>query len=513
MDLPSVSIFAEPRRILDLDETVEGLVTVFPELDMRDLRNRLDSKSGFTWIKRVASPGQKAQVLTLGLPGIGFRDETRRIYTSGSTGAHVLGAVNIDNFGIAGIEKWIDTQGLNDLKESGMQFGRGDLDPVALSIDLRVQHAVTDELRKAVAKFDAIAAAGLVLDVTNGEVVALVSLPDFDPNLPADALKPDRINRINVGTYEMGSTFKAMTTAMALDSGVFNISSVLDASQPLRFGRMAIRDYRGQNRPLNIPEAFVHSSNIAMGRMALGVGAEKHQAFLKSLGQLDRLTTELPESARPIVPNRWAEITTATAAFGHGVAVTPLQAATGIAALVNGGNLIRPTFIKGSPVEERILGRNLVSTRTGEALRFLMRLNAEIGSAKKAETPRYFIGGKTGTSEKVINGRYSSDRVLTAFMGIAPADRPKYLYLTILDEPKGLPETFGFRTSGWNAVPVTGDIMRRTLTMLSPPYDQPPANPFPQMLAVGAWGAERFVSPTDVDDRPVNAVSAPGSLD
>lgn len=512
MDLPSVSIFAEPRRILDLDETVEGLVAVFPELDMRELRSRLDSKSGFTWIKRVASPAQKAQVLALGLPGIGFRDETRRIYTSGSTGAHVLGSVNVDNFGIAGIEKWVDTQGLNDLKESGLQFGRGDLDPVVISIDLRVQHAITDELRKAVAKFDAIAAAGLVLDVTNGEVVALVSLPDFDPNFPADALKSDRINRINVGTYEMGSTFKAMTTAMALDSGVYNISSVLDASQPLRFGRMAIRDYRGQNRPLNIPEAFVHSSNIAMGRMALGVGAEKHQAFLKSLGQLDRLTTELPESARPIVPSRWAEITTATAAFGHGVAVTPLQAATGIAALVNGGDLIRPTFIKGAPVDERILGRNRVSTRTGEALRFLMRLNAEIGSAKKAEVPGYFIGGKTGTSEKVVDGRYSSDKVLTAFMGIAPADRPKYLFLTILDEPKALPETYGFRTSGWNAVPVTGDIMRRTLPMLIAPYAEPPANPFPSIVASGAWGSERFAPPL-LPDLSISTASVPLSTE
>lgn len=227
--------------------------------------------------------------------------------------------------------------------------------------------------------------------------------------------------------------------------------------------------------------------------MALGVGTAKHQQFLKALGQFDRLTTELPESARPIVPGRWGEITTATAAFGHGVAVTPLQAATGIAALVNGGNLIRPTFIKGSPVDERILGRNLVSSQTGEALRFLMRLNAEIGSAKKAETPGYFIGGKTGTSEKVIDGRYSSDKVLTAFMGIAPADRPRYLFLTVLDQPKALPETYGFRTSGWNAVPATGDIMRRTLPMLLAPYQEQPANPFPTMVSLGAWGSERFL--------------------
>ncbi len=513
MDLPSVSVFAEPRRIIDLDEVVEGLVRVFPELDMLELRRRLDSDAAFAWIKRVATPAQKDQLLALGLPGIGFRDETRRIYPNGSTAAHLLGTVNVDNFGIAGIEKWIDAQGLNDLKKAGLQFDRNDLDPVTLSIDLRVQFAVTDELRKAVSRFDAIAGAGLVLDVRNGEIIALASLPDFDPNTPVDALKPDRINRINVGTYEMGSTFKAMTTAMALDSGVYSIHSILDASQPLRFGRMTIRDYRGQNRPLNVPEAFIYSSNIAMARMAMGVGTEKHQAFFRALGQFDRLTTELPESAQPILPSRWAEITTATAAFGHGVAVTPLQAAMGIAALTNGGELIRPTLIKGSAVAPRILRRQVVSPQTGEALRFLMRLNAEIGSAKKADVDGYFIGGKTGTSEKVINGSYSSDRVLTAFMGIAPSDNPRYLYLTILDEPKPLPETFGFRTSGWNAVPVTGDIMRRTLPMLIAPSASRPENPFPRMIDARAWGSERFAPPSyvTVPSMPIFLNSTPSA--
>ncbi len=510
MDLPSLSVFAEPRRMLDVEDAVAGLTGVFPELDPTDLQKRLNSNSAFTWIKRVATPAQKNQVLALGIPGVGFRDETRRIYTNGAVGAHVLGAVNVDNFGIAGVERWIDGQGLNDLKESGMQFSRDDLDPVTLSLDLRVQHAITDELGKAVKRFDAIAAAGLVLDVRNGEVIALVSLPDFDPNNPVDALRSDRINRINVGTYEMGSTFKAMTTAMALDSGMFNLASVLDASEPLRFGRMTIRDYRGQNRPLNVPEAFIHSSNIAMGRMALGVGTERHQAFLRSLDQFDRLVTELPENALPIVPRRWGEVTTATASFGHGIAVAPLQAAMGIAALINGGTLIRPTFIKGTPIDGRVLGRQVVTPQTGESLRFLMRLNAEVGSATKAEVAGYFIGGKTGTSEKVVNGRYSSDRVLTAFMGVVPADAPKYLYLTILDEPKGLPETFGFRTSGWNAVPVTGEILKRTLPMLIPPYQKPPATPFPWVVANGAWGSERFTEiPQNELSAAVRPVSAP----
>ena len=495
MDIASSSVFAEPRRIIDVDEAAEGLASVFPDLDMIDIHKRLASGSGFTWIKRGITPVEKDRVWALGIPGVGIRDETRRLYPNGPSAAHVLGAVNIDNTGIAGIERWVDEQGLQNLRSAGLNLTRRNLEPIALSLDLRIQYALSDELRKAVTRFDAIAGAGLVMDVTNGEVLALVSLPDFDPNIPADALKPDRINRISVGTYEMGSTFKAMTTAMALDSGVFNIHSVLDARKPLRFGRFSINDYRGQGRPLFVPEAFIYSSNIAMARMAIGVGVEKHKAFLRQLGQFDRLVTELPENAQPLVPPNWGELSTATIAFGHGMAVTPLQASMAIGAIVNGGLLIRPTFIKSTPLEGRILATDVVTPETGESVRFLMRLNAEVGSAKKADVAGYFIGGKTGTSEKVVNGRYSGDKVLTAFMGIVPADKPRYLFLTILDEPKGLPETSGFRTSGWNAVPVTGTIMARVLPFLPiVPQKERPANPFPTITRIAAWGSERFQS-------------------
>ncbi|MBN9271988.1 MAG: hypothetical protein J0J15_17420, partial [Mesorhizobium sp.] len=227
--------------------------------------------------------------------------------------------------------------------------------------------------------------------------------------------------------------------------------------------------------------------------------------------QFDRLPTELPENARPLIPGNWRELTTATVAFGHGIAVTPLQASMAVAAIVNGGNLIRPTFVKGTPLEPRILATNVVTPQTGEALRFLMRLNAEVGSAKKADVAGYFVGGKTGTSEKVVNGRYSGERVLTAFMGIVPADKPRYLFLTILDEPKALPETSGFRTSGWNAVPVTGDIMKRTLPLLPiTPSQERPSNPFPEMVRIGAWGSERFLPVSPEPDRTgVQNVAAP----
>lgn len=493
MDIPVASIYAEPRRLVDINEAVEGLTSVFPDLSPAELYRRFDTDRGFVWVKRKIPLATKNQVWNLGIPSVGFREETQRLYPNGDLASHVLGAVNTDNIGIAGIEKWIDGQGLQILRDTGLKFDANALHPIELSMDLRAQFILKDELRKAMDKFSAIAAAGLILDVTNGEVVALVSLPDFNPNIPSDALRSDRINRISVGTFEMGSTFKALTTAMALDSGAFNLNSVIDASQPLRLGRSTISDFRGQKRPLTLPEAFIHSSNIAMGRMALTVGKQAQQNFLKKMGQFDRLTTELPESAVPILPPRWGDINTVTVAFGHGMAVTPLQASMAIASLINGGRLIQPTFIKGTPVEDRILANNVITAKTGETLRFLMRLNAEIGSARGGNVAGFYIGGKTGTAEKVVGGRYSKERVLTSFMSVTPIDNPKYLFLTILDEPKGLPETYGFRTSGWNAVPVTGSIMARALPVLGvSPRWSPPERPFPVALSAGAWGAHRF---------------------
>jgi cell division protein FtsI (penicillin-binding protein 3) len=491
MDIRSTSVFAEPRNIIDPNEASELISAVLPDLDARQLRERLSTKRGFDWVKREVSPKEYQEIFRLGIPGIGFLPENKRVYPNGVAAAHVLGFVNLDNEGIAGIEKYLDGQGLRDLNGAGFATQSADLRPVDLSIDLRVQHAFRDELAQALTKYKAKAAAGLVLDVTNGEVIALVSLPDFDPNDPVDALQPDRINRMNVGVYEMGSTFKALTTAMALDSGRFSINSQIDARQALRYGRFSIRDYRGQNRVLTVPESFIHSSNIAMGRMALALGPAAHQEFLRKMGQFDRLRTELPESAVPLLPARWGDINTATISFGHGIAVAPLQAAMAVAALVNGGTLIRPTFMKDAEMEPRILARNVIKPETGEALRYVMRLNAEKGSAAKASVDGYFVGGKTGSAEKVVNGRYAEGKLMTSFMGIAPIDRPRYLFLTILDEPQGLPETYGFATSGWNAVPVTGAVMSRVLPLMGvPPQFDPPTQPFPTMVRLGAWGAQ-----------------------
>ena len=492
IDLPISSVFAEPRHIIDVDEAVEKLTGVLNDLDPKELYTQLSSNAGFVWIKRRITPAERQAIFEQGIPSVGFRTETVRLYPNGASAAHLIGTVDLDNRGTAGIERWIDQEGHSDLRSSGLNFERDDLEPVTLSIDNRIQHAVKDELSKAIGKFDAIAASGLVLDVKTGEVVSLVSLPDFDLNHPADSLKPDRINRINVGVYEMGSTFKALNTAMALDSGLFDIHSVLNASHPLQFGQFRIHDFHAENRPLTVPEAFIHSSNIAMAKMAMEVGIDGQREFLKRFGQLDRLTTELPESASPILPADWQMLNTATIAFGHGLAVTPLQASMAVAALVNGGTLIRPTFIKDAALKDRVMATDLVSDRTGEAIRYVMRLNAEMGSARKADVAGYFIGGKTGTAEKVENGRYAKDKVLTSFMGIVPADDPKYLILVMLDEPKALKETYGYRTSGWNAVPVAGNLIERIVPMLgiAPSWNR--TGSFPQMINARAFGWERF---------------------
>jgi cell division protein FtsI (penicillin-binding protein 3) len=490
-DVKTVSVFAEPRNIVDKDEATELLTAVLPDLNARELREKLGTKKGFVWVTREITPRQQAEVHRLGISGVGFLPENKRVYPNAHAAAHVLGFANIDNVGIAGIEKYIDGQGLQDLNGAGFAVNAADLEPIELSIDLRVQHIMRDELEKAMAKFRAVAAAGVIMDVNTGEIVSLVSLPDFDPNNPVDALEKDRVNRINVGVFEMGSTFKALTTAMALDSAKFSINSSLDARAGLRYGRFTIGDYHPQRRILTVPEVFIHSSNIGTARMALGIGVEGHKAFLRKMGQLERVRTELPESAEPIVPPRWGELNTVTIAFGHGLAVAPIQALMAVGALVNGGTLMKPTFLKRGEAEAKATGTQVIKPETSEAMRYVMRLNASnpSGSASAAAIAGYFVGGKTGTAEKVINGRYAKNKNLTTFTAVMPADKPKYVFLTILDEPKATPETYGFSTAGWNAGPVTGNIIERAAPLLGiPPRFEPPQQPFPLMARLGAWG-------------------------
>ena len=492
-DLKSYSVYVEPRRLIDKDEAVELLTAVLPELNARDLRNKFSTKHGAVMIKRRVSQQVKDEIFRLGLPGIEFPTESQRYYPNGVAAAHILGTTDVDNKGISGIEKYIDGQGLSDLANAGLAAQPTDLTPVKLSIDIRVQHALGDELSKGMEKYKAKAVGGMVIDVTTGEVIALVSLPDFDPNNPADALNPDKINRVVVGTYEMGSTYKALTLAMAMDSGKATINSQFDARTNLRYGKFEITDFHATHRILTIPEVFIHSSNIGTAKAALAVGLEGHKAFLKKMGQLDRLRTELPESAEPQKPIHWGELETVTIAYGHGLAVAPLQAVMAVCALVNGGNMMPPTFMPRSQEQADAISTRVIKPETSEAMRYLMRLNAanKLGTAGKADIDGYFVGGKTGTANKNFHGHYDTTKVFTTFMAVAPADKPKYLFMTIMDEPQAVQGTFGYQTAGWNAGPVTGAVIERVAPFLDMPkrFD-PPAAPFPTMVKMGAWGTK-----------------------
>ena len=463
-DITMASLYAEPRNIIDPDEASELISSVLPDLDAGAMRKRLTGDAGFVWLKREITPLQKEQIHALGIPGVGFLTESRRFYPGGSTAAHIVGLVDIDNKGIAGFEKTVDDRGLADLHAAG--FARGEeLEPIRLTIDLRVQHILHDELTRAMDRYRAIGATGVILEVRTGEVLAMVSLPDYDPNNPSNALEPDRLNRMVAGVYELGSVFKTFTFAMALDAGVVTLADTIDATRPIRVGRFTINDFHAKKRVLTVPEVFIYSSNIGAARMALMVGPDGQRAFLEKLGMLDRVVTDLPETARPIVPKQWSEITAMTVAFGHGLAVAPLQIAVADAALVNGGKLVPPTFVPRTKDETERLTRQVISSETSAQLRYLLRLNVEKGSGRRAAVPGYVVGGKTGTAEKVEDGRYSSTKRLNSFLAAFPMDDPRYVVLVVLDEPKAASEGGG-TTAGINAAPTVGAVIRRSAALL-----------------------------------------------
>lgn len=471
-DLSTVSLYAEPRRIIDADEAVEKLATVIPNLDWSDTYRKLQSDSAFQWLRRQLTPRQQSDILALGIPGIGFRPEKRRFYPGGSTASHILGHVNIDNQGLAGMERYIDQQGFADLRAAGLTSDTP-LEAVRLSIDIRVQHIVREIVARAMEDYQAEAAGAVILDVETGEVLAMASVPDYDSNEPSRTLPDGTIdkdyekgwfNRISNATFEMGSTFKSFTLAMGLDAGKITLNSVVDASRPIRMGGFTIRDFKGKNRPLSIPEVFQYSSNIGTAAVADKVGIEGHQQFLTKLGLLSKMETELPGVATPTQPRTWKKINAVTISFGHGVATTPLQTAVAAAALMNGGNLISPTFLPRSREDVKLVSRKVIKDTTSADMRFLYNWNGRKGSGRHAQVEGFNVGGKTGTADKVINGRYAKDINFNAFVAAFPMDKPKYIALSIIDAPKTGKN--GGRTAASTAAPMIKEIIARTAALL-----------------------------------------------
>ncbi|MEP3046280.1 MAG: penicillin-binding protein 2 [Roseibium sp.] len=463
-DIKTSSLYADARDILDVDDAVEGLLSVLPDLDRGLVRRRLESGAAFVWLKREITPDQAKSIHKLGLPGLGFLSENQRFYPGGATAGHIVGAVNIDNQGLSGIEKFIDDEWLGDLQAVGFTTNRA-MEPVQLSVDLRVQHVVRDELVKAMERYQAIAAAGVVLDAKTGEVVAMSSLPDYDPNDRAQALESDRLNRTTGGVYEMGSVFKAFTTAMALDSGAVSINDSFDATRPIRAAGKTIKDFHGKNRILSVPEIFIYSSNIGTAKMMLATGVARQREFLERLHLTKRLDTELPENAAPLLPPKWNELAAMTISFGHGISVTPMQTAVAAAAVVNGGTLLPPTFQPRSPDAVKSLGKKVLSPKVSGMMRDLFRLNVLSGSGRRADVPGYAVGGKTGTAEKIENGVYVSNKRRNTFLSAFPMDDPRYVVLVVVDEPQPEREGIG-ATAGLNAAPTTAAIIRRAAPML-----------------------------------------------
>ena len=465
-DIAVASLYADPRKILDVEEAVESITATVPDIDAKTLRTKLTQPGrAFIWLKRQVSPEERDAVYNLGIPGVGYVNERRRVYPLGRLAAHTVGYVDLDSKGIAGIEKFLDDQGAlytASLAEPETQTAS----PAQISTDTRVQFALADELERAVTKFRAIAAGGIVLDITTGEIVALVSLPDFNPNQEDKKFRKEQANMMTSGVFELGSVIKAITFAMAFDYGVTNLNGKYDARFPLVIGNASISDYHAQRRVLTVPEIFTNSSNIGTAKMALDVGMEGHQEFLRRVGLFDRLTTEVPESAKPLLPKHWSKLATATAAFGHGFAVQPLQGISVIGGLLNDGVMAAPTFLKRDVAEANVLAKRIVKPETSEKMRYLFRLNVTEGTASKADVIGYRVGGKTGTAEKVVNGRYAKDKLLNSFIGAFPMDNPRYAIIVMLDEPKATPETYGFATSGWNAVPTAGKIIERIAPLL-----------------------------------------------
>ncbi|MBN8531224.1 MAG: penicillin-binding protein 2 [Alphaproteobacteria bacterium] len=485
-DLSTASLYVKPKEIRDQREDAANLARVLPGLGVKELTKKLSEKRGFVWIKRNLTPKEQYEVNALGIPGLYFQVEQRRVYPYKELFSHVVGYVGVDNKGLSGAEKSLEPM----LEKQAS--------PLALSLDMRVQHVLRDEISRAMKEFNAIGGSGLVMDATNGEIVGMVSLPDFDPHFPTADAKT-RFNRNSLGVYEMGSTFKAFTTAMALDSGKANIFSGYDATRPLEYANFKIHDSHPENRWLTVAEIFKHSSNIGTARMALQQGTEKQKEFLRKLGLMEPVDIELPEKASPLYPAEWKELSTITISFGHGMSVSPLHVVRGVSAMVNGGVLLPLTLVKGANGEVG-KGDRVISEKTSDMMRRLFRLVVEDGTGSKAKAVGYVVGGKTGTAEKVGAGGYNRKALMSSFVCAFPMHAPRYVMLVMLDEPKGNASTYGYATGGWTAAPTASRVIGRIAPMLGvKPVDEndPQLTKLLELPASQAVPSEKVAAKTD----------------
>ncbi|MFT9423921.1 cell division protein FtsI [Acetobacter syzygii] len=501
LSLPVAQVYANPQELIDPQDVAHKLKSVLHDLNEQETAQRLARHKQFVYIARNITPQQELAINNLGIPGIYFEPGEQRHYPLGHMAAQIMGAVDIDDNGIAGVERFFNKRLLVDRK------------PLRLSLDIRVQSAVREEVAAAKDMFQAIGACGIVMDVRTGEIIAMVSLPDYDANEFSHATNDERFNRAVTGLYEPGSTFKLQTTAMGLETGTIHIWDSF-SSVPLKIGRFTIRDMKNDHFApwLSLPEVMAYSSNPAAAHIALDVGGKRQAEWLRGMGFFAPVPVELPEAARPLVPRQWGLATTMTVGFGHGVAEPPLAIVRGTAATVNGGILVTPTLLDQenldteeqplSPaaqfqqgVQNAALSQTLSPSATGTSatstgasmpeapvvpqgvrvlsesnsalLRKLLRLDVTQGTGKTAESPGYFVGGKTGTAEKIgPHGGYLKHVNISAFTSIFPMNAPRYAVYVMLDSPQATPQTHGWTTAGWNAAPTVSRIISRIGPML-----------------------------------------------
>lgn len=451
------SLYANAKKVLDAEIAAKMLAQALPGYSHAKLLKKLKSTRRFIWLARHLTPKQRDRIMHLGIPGVAFRKDHKRLYPHGSLVSHVVGLTNVDNVGIAGLEK------------SNEQFLLTEGQQLDLSLDVRVQHAIADELRKGMQEFSATGAAAIVMDLKTSEVLGMVSLPDYNPNKNVKLDSEGYFNRATVGMYEMGSTFKILNTAMALDSGAVTLATKYDTSETIKIGRFSISDYRANHGVINVAQIFVHSSNKGSVKMALDVGTEGQQDFMRKVGCLTRCNIEIPEKGQPIIPRHWREANTMTISYGYGLAVSPLHLLNSVASVVGDGCRKEATLIKLKEGEKGRPCDRVVQSSVAHKMRQLLRLVVVQGTSKKANVPGYFVAAKTGTRNMLeSSGAYNKNRVSTTFVGLIgeSVENPRYIVVALLEDPKGLKKTFGFTAAGWNVAPIGGKILGRVAPIL-----------------------------------------------
>ncbi|MGH1378051.1 MAG: peptidoglycan D,D-transpeptidase FtsI family protein [Alphaproteobacteria bacterium] len=456
--LKTPSLFVDPSLVYDGRDLTAKLMAIIPDLDRAKVERAIQAKNRFGWIAHNITPAQQQDILDVGDPSLGFKYEYKRVYPQGSLFAHLVGYTDRDGLGLSGVER-----GYDDVLSAGKD--------VHLSADLRLQHVVRREVSAAMSDFTAKAGSGIILDAQTGEVLAGVSLPDFDLNAAGEARDNEIFNRLTLGVYELGSMFKIFSTAALLELHDAPMGKTFDARKPLKIGRFTINDYHAKKRVMTIPEVFMYSSNIGSALMGKIIGGKALKAFYADLGLLDSMRFDIREIGRPIVPNPWRKSTTLTASYGHGLATTPLQMSAAVASIVNGGMTVNPVLVKSDDAQLKSDVR-VISEETSEKMRKLLRLVVTKGTGKNADVEGYSLGGKTGTAEKSVNGRYDRKKLISSFVGAFPMDDPKYVLMVMVDEPKGNKKSYGYATAGWVAAPAVKRIITSMASIIGLPADK-----------------------------------------